>query len=45
MLRPLAVALLLCATAAHSQDRNPQIDYAGFQQLTGEVSFIGRAGC
>ena len=38
MLRPLAIALLLCATAAPAQDRNPQIDYAGFQQLTGEVS-------
>ena len=38
MLRPLAIALLLCASAAPAQDRNPQIDYAGFQQLTGEVS-------
>ena len=39
MLRPLALALLLCvSTAATAQDRNPQIDYAGFQQLTGEVS-------
>ena len=38
MLRPLVIALALCATAATAQDRNPLIDYAGFQQLTGEVS-------
>ena len=38
MLRPLAVAIALCATAASAQDRNPLIDYAGFEQLTGEVS-------
>ena len=38
MLRPLAIALLVCAAAAPAQDRNPQINYAGFQQLTGEVS-------
>ena len=39
MLRPLAIALLFCvAVPAAAQDRNPQIDYAGFQQLTGEVS-------
>ena len=38
MLRPIAIALLLCAGTAVAQDRNPQIDYAGFQQLTGEVS-------
>lgn len=38
MLRPIAIALLLCASAGVAQDRNPQIDYAGFQQLTGEVS-------
>jgi phage shock protein E len=37
MLRPLAIALLFCATAVAAQDRNPQIDYAGFQQLTGDV--------
>ena len=39
MLRPLALALLLLsATAATAQVRNPQIDYAGFQQLTAKVS-------
>ena len=38
MLRPLAIALLFCAAPAAAQDRNPQVDYAGFQQLTGEVS-------
>lgn len=38
MLRPLALALLVCAAAATAQDRNPQIDYPGFQQLTGKVS-------
>lgn len=38
MLRPLAIALLFCATSAAGQDRNPQIDYAGFQQLTGKVA-------
>ncbi len=38
MLRPLALALLLSATAATAQTRNPQIDYAGFERLTGEVS-------
>lgn len=38
MLRPLALALLICASAATAQDRNPQIDYAGFQQLTGQVA-------
>jgi hypothetical protein len=38
MLRPLAFALLAGAAAATAQDLNPQIDYAGFQQLTNEVS-------
>jgi hypothetical protein len=39
MLRPLAAALLLAAaTAGVAQDRNPQIDYAGFQQLTAGVA-------
>ncbi|HEY0629978.1 MAG TPA: rhodanese-like domain-containing protein [Sphingomicrobium sp.] len=38
MLRPLVAALLACAVPAAAQDRNPQIDYAGFQQLTGQVS-------
>lgn len=39
MLRPLAAALLLAAASAGpAQTRNPQIDYAGFQQLTGKVS-------
>ena len=38
MLRPLAIALLLSATQVSAQTRNPQIDYAGFQQLTGKVA-------
>ena len=38
MLRPLALALLLSASATAAQTRNPQIDYAGFERLTGEVS-------
>jgi hypothetical protein len=38
MLRPLAIALLVGATPVAAQDRNPLIDYAGFQQLTQEVS-------
>lgn len=38
MLRSLALALLIGATPLAAQDRNPQIDYAGFQQLTGKVS-------
>lgn len=38
MLRSIAIALMLCATAATAQDRNPQIDYAGFERLTVEVS-------
>jgi phage shock protein E len=39
MLRPLAAMLLLTAAcAASAQDRNPQIDYAGFEQLTGKVA-------
>ena len=38
MLRPLAIALALGASAASAQDRNPLIDYAGFQRLTQEVS-------
>ena len=38
MLRPLALALLICSAPGLGQDRNPQIDYAGFQQLTGKVA-------
>ena len=38
MLRPLTIALAIFAAPLAAQDRNPQIDYAGFQQLTGEVS-------
>ena len=38
MIRTLALCLALCATAASAQDRNPQIDYAGFQKLASEVS-------
>ena len=38
MLRPLAIALLLVSSAAVAKDRNPQIDYPGFERLTGEVS-------
>jgi phage shock protein E len=39
MLRPLFVALLLSSAAASfAQPANPQIDYAGFQQLTQNVS-------
>jgi len=38
MPRAIVVSLLLIASPAAAQDRNPLIDYAGFQQLTGEVS-------
>jgi hypothetical protein len=39
MFRPLfAVLLLSLAPAAVAQTPNPQIDYAGFQALTGKVS-------
>jgi phage shock protein E len=38
MLRPIAAALLVAAAGAQAQDRNPLIDYAGFQQLTRDVS-------
>ena len=38
MFRPLFAALLLAAASAQGQDRNPLIDYAGFQQLTKDVS-------
>ena len=38
MLRPLCLSLLLMAAPTAAQDRNPLIDYAGFEQLTGEVS-------
>jgi len=38
MLRPMFAVLLLAAAGAQAQDRNPLIDYAGFQQLTQEVS-------
>ena len=45
MLRPLAFAMLMCAVATPTpaQDRNPQIDFAGFQQLTGEVGSYRQA--
>lgn len=43
MLRPLTLALAIFATPLAAQDRNPQIDYAGFQQLTGEVSTYRQA--
>jgi len=38
MLRPIFAGLLLIAAGAQAQDRNPLIDYAGFQQLTHDVS-------
>ena len=39
MLRPLIAALLLStAQLSFAQTANPQIDYAGFQQLTGKTS-------
>ena len=38
MFRPLFAALLLASAGAQAQDRNPLIDYAGFEQLTGEVA-------
>lgn len=39
MLRPFFAALLLSvATAGFAQPTNPQIDFAGFQQLTQKVS-------
>jgi phage shock protein E len=39
MLRPFGAAMLLiAATASFAEDRNPLIDYAGFQQLTGDVA-------
>jgi hypothetical protein len=34
----MALLLAACATPALAQDGNPLIDYAGFQQLTSEVS-------
>jgi rhodanese-related sulfurtransferase len=34
----LAAALLIAAAPAAAEDRNPLIDYAGFQQLTRDVS-------
>ena len=37
MVRSLAIALLICGTPVVAQDRNPQIDYAGFGKLTVEV--------
>ena len=43
MFRPIAVALLLCAAPLQAQDRNPLIDYAGFQQLTKDVSAYRQA--
>lgn len=38
MQRLIFIALLFCASAAPAQDRNPQIDFVGFQELTGRVS-------
>jgi 3-mercaptopyruvate sulfurtransferase SseA len=38
MLRTLAAALLISAAPAAAKDRNPLIDYAGFQQLTRDVA-------
>ena len=43
MLRPIAAALLLWAAPLAAQDRNPLIDYAGFQQLTKDVSAYRQA--
>jgi len=38
MLRTLGAALLIAAAPAGAEDRNPLIDYAGFQRLTKDVS-------
>jgi len=38
MLRTLVAVLLIAAAPAEAEDRNPLIDYAGFQQLTRDVS-------
>lgn len=38
MLRTLAIGIALFSSAAVAQDRNPLIDYAGFQRLTEDVS-------
>ncbi|HTK58962.1 MAG TPA: rhodanese-like domain-containing protein [Sphingomicrobium sp.] len=38
MLRTLVAALMIAAAPAVAKDRNPLIDYAGFQQLTKDVS-------
>src|SRR4030095_1525879 len=38
MLRTLVAALLIAAAPVAAEDRNPLIDYAGFQQLTKDVS-------
>ena len=38
MLRTLVAALLIATAPAEAEDRNPLIDYAGFQQLTRDVS-------
>jgi phage shock protein E len=38
MLRTIVAALLIAAAPAAAKDRNPLIDYAGFQQLTRDVS-------
>ena len=43
MLRPIAAALLLWTAPLAAQDRNPLIDYAGFQQLTKDVSAYRQA--
>lgn len=38
MLRMIAAAALLCAAPLAAQDRNPLIDYAGFERLTKDVA-------
>lgn len=42
-MRSFAIALLIAAAPVAAQDRNPLIDYDGFQQLTKDVSAF-RAG-
>lgn len=39
----LGAAIACTATPALAQKRNPQIDYAGFQKLTGDVRKLRRA--
>ena len=40
MLRTLAIAAAILSSSAVAQDRNPLIDYAGFQRLTEDVSIL-----